>query len=60
MQMKVSVIFDVSEEIANEGNFPKILLFTASLIVASLSVEEFSCILLNWSIGFPQTVGEPD
>ena len=60
MQMTVSVIFNATEEIANAGNFPKIRLFTTSLIESSVPVEELLGINLNWSVASPQTVGGPD
>jgi sialate O-acetylesterase len=60
MQMTVSLIFNATEEIANAGNYPKIRLFTASLIPSATPVEELLGISLNWSVASPQSVGGPD
>jgi len=59
MQMTVASIFNATEEIANAGNFPKIRLFTVSLIPAAVPVEELLGINLNWSVASPTTVGGP-
>jgi sialate O-acetylesterase len=59
MQFTVDMMFNGSEEIANAGNFPKIRLFTASLISSLSPIEELLGINLNWSVASPQTVGGP-
>jgi sialate O-acetylesterase len=59
MQMTVGLIFNGSLEIANAGNYPKIRLFTVSLIPAATPVEELLGINLNWSVASPQSVGGP-
>jgi sialate O-acetylesterase len=59
MQFTVDMMFNGSEEIANAGNFPKIRLFTASLVPSSVPVEELLGISLNWAAASPQTVGGP-
>jgi sialate O-acetylesterase len=59
MQFTVSMMFNATEEIQNAGNFPKIRLFTASLLPSALPVEELLGINLNWSVASPQTVGGP-
>jgi sialate O-acetylesterase len=60
MQLTVSMIYNATEEIANAGNFPKIRLFTSSLISSPTPVEELLGITLNWSVASSQTVGGPD
>ena len=60
MQFTVSMMFNATEEIANAGNFPKIRLFTASLLPSAVPIEELLGINLNWSVASPQTVGGPD
>ncbi|CAF1191158.1 unnamed protein product [Adineta ricciae] len=60
MQMTVSLIFNATEEIANAGNYPKIRLFTASLIPSAVPVEELLGINLNWSVASPSSVGGPN
>jgi len=42
MQMTVSLIFNATEEIANAGNYPKIRLFTASLIPSEHQLKNYS------------------
>ena len=59
MQFTVDMMFNGSEEIANAGNFPKIRLFTVSLIQSPAPVEELLGINLNWSVASPKTVGGP-
>jgi sialate O-acetylesterase len=60
MQMTVSLIFNATEEITNAGNYPKIRLFTATLMSSSVPVEELLGIHLNWSLASSKTVGGPD
>ena len=38
MQMTVSLIFNATEEVQSAGNYPKLRLFTASLIPSAISV----------------------
>jgi sialate O-acetylesterase len=57
MQFTVNMMFNGSEEIANAGNFPKIRLFTTSLIPFGSPIEELLGINLNWSLASPETVG---
>jgi sialate O-acetylesterase len=59
MQMTVNEIFNGTEEIANAGNFPKIRLFTASLIPSATPVEELLGITESWSVASPQSVNGP-
>jgi sialate O-acetylesterase len=59
MQFTVNMMFNGTEEIANAGNFPKIRLFTASLLPSASPVEELLGINLNWSVASPQSVGGP-
>jgi sialate O-acetylesterase len=59
MQFTVNMMFNATEEIANAGNFPKIRLFTVSLIPSASPVEELLGINLTWSVASPQTVGGP-
>jgi sialate O-acetylesterase len=59
MQLTVSLIFNGSEEIANAGNYPKIRVFTASLVQSATPVEELLGINLNWSVASPQSIGGP-
>jgi len=60
MQFTVSLMFNGSQEIANAGNFPKIRLFTVSLIPSASPVEELLGANLNWSVASPKSVGGPD
>jgi sialate O-acetylesterase len=59
MQFTVNMMFNATEEIANAGNFPKIRLFTTSLIPSAIPIEELLGIALNWSVASPKTVGGP-
>jgi sialate O-acetylesterase len=59
MQFTVNMMFNATEEIANAGNFPKIRLFTASLVPSASPVEELLGISLPWSVASPKTVGGP-
>ena len=59
MQFTVNMMFNGTEEIANAGNFPKIRLFTASLLPSASPVEELLGINLNWSVASPKSVGGP-
>jgi sialate O-acetylesterase len=59
MQFTVNMIFNATEEIANAGNFPKIRVFTVSLIPSAIPVEELLGMNLNWSVASPQSVGGP-
>ncbi len=60
MVFTVSLMYNATEEIANTANFPKIRLFTSSLIPSPTPLEELLGINLNWSVALPQTVGGPD
>lgn len=60
MQMTVSQIFNGTEEIANAGKYPKIRVFTASLVASPVPVEELLSITLKWSRASPITIGGPD
>jgi sialate O-acetylesterase len=60
MQLTVSLIYNATQEIANAANFPKIRIFTTSLIPSATPVEELLGINLNWSVASPATVGGPD
>ena len=60
MQFTVSLMFNATEEIKNASNFPKIRLFTTSLIPSATPVEELLGISSNWSVASPQSVGGPD
>jgi sialate O-acetylesterase len=55
--MTVGMIFNATEEIANAGNYPKIRVFTASLVEWLTPVEELLGIELNWSVASPQSIG---
>jgi sialate O-acetylesterase len=57
MQLTVGMIYNGTEEIANAGNFPKIRVFTASLLPSAVPVEELLGIVLNWSVASPQSIG---
>jgi sialate O-acetylesterase len=57
MQMSVSLIFNTTEEIQNAANFPKLRLFTASVIPSETPVEELIGISLNWSVASAQSIG---
>jgi len=59
MQFTVDMMFNGTQEIANAGNFPKIRLFTVSLIPSAAPLEELLGISLNWSVASPQSVGGP-
>jgi hypothetical protein len=59
MQMTVSVILNVIEEIANASNYPKIQLFTVSLTESAKPVEELLDITLNWSVTSPKSIAGP-
>ncbi len=59
MAMGVSLIFNATEEIANASNYPKIRLFTTSLLPSAVPVEELLGIQLNWSVASPKSVGGP-
>jgi sialate O-acetylesterase len=59
MEMTVSMIFNASEEIHNAGNYPKIRLFTATLVSSREPVEELLNITLRWSVASPQSIGGP-
>ncbi|CAF1027244.1 unnamed protein product [Adineta steineri] len=60
MQMTVSLIFNATEEIANAAKYPKIRVFTASLLPSAVPVEELLGIDLQWSVASPSSVGGPD
>ncbi len=60
MQFTVSLMFNGTEEIANAGNFPKIRLFTVSLIPSAVPVEELLGINQNWSVASSSSVGGPN
>jgi len=60
MELTVSLIHNASIEIANAGNFPKIRIFTASLLSSDVPLEELKGIELNWSVASPKSVGGPD
>ena len=60
MQMTVSSIFNATLEIQNAGNYPKIRVFTASLLPSAVPIEELLGINLNWSVASSQSVGGPD
>ncbi len=47
MQMKVGMMFNATEEIANADNYPKIRVFTAALVESVIPVEELLGIELN-------------
>ena len=59
MQMAVIDNFNASEEIARAGNYPKVRLFTASLVSSPSTVEELLAITQRWSIAAPGSVGGP-
>jgi sialate O-acetylesterase len=60
MQLTVSLIYNATQEIANAANFPKIRIFTTSLIPSATPVEELLGINLNWAVASPASVGGPD
>ncbi len=60
MQLTVNMIYNGSEEIANSVNYPKVRVFTASLMSSEAPVEELIRIRLNWSIPSPESIGGPD
>ena len=59
MQMTVGLIFNGSEEIAKAGNYPKIRVFTASLLASITPIEELLGIELRWSVASPHSIGGP-
>ena len=59
IEMTVSMIFNASEEIANAGNYPKIRVFTATLVSSKQPVEELLNITLKWSVASPESIGGP-
>jgi sialate O-acetylesterase len=60
MEMTVSMIFNASEEIANAGKYPKIRVFTATLVSSRKPVEELLNMTLKWSVASPESIGGPD
>jgi len=60
MEMTVSMIFNASEEIANAGNYPKIRVFTATLVSSRKPVEELLNMTLKWSVASPESIGGPE
>ena len=60
MELTVIQIFNATIEIANAGNYPKIRLFSTTLVASSLPIEELLQLTLqNWSIASPASVGGP-
>jgi sialate O-acetylesterase len=60
MEMTVSMIFNASEEIANADNYPKIRVFTATLVSSRQPVEELLNITLKWSVASSSSIGGPE
>ena len=60
MQLTVGMIYNATEEIVNAGNYPKIRVFTAALMLSAAPVEELLGIALNWSVASPQSIGGPE
>jgi sialate O-acetylesterase len=60
MQLTVGMIYNGSEEITNAGNYPKIRVFTAALMLSPSPIEELLGIMLNWSVASPQSIGGSD
>ena len=60
MEMTVSMIFNATEEINNADKYPKIRLFTATLVSSKKPVEELLNITLKWSVASAESVGGPD
>ena len=60
MQLTVNMTYNGTEEIANAGNYPKIRVFTAGLIVSATPIEELLNITSNWSLASPESIGGPD
>jgi sialate O-acetylesterase len=60
MEMTVSMIFNASEEIANADNYPKIRVFTATLVSSRKPVEELLNITLKWSVASAASIGGPE
>lgn len=60
MQLTVGMIYNGTEEIANAGNYPKIRVFTAAMMLSAAPVEELLGIALNWSVASPQSIGGPE
>ena len=60
MQLTVGMIYNATEEIANAGNYPKIRVFSAALMLSTAPVEELLGIALNWSVASPKSVGGPE
>ena len=60
MQLTVNMIYNGTEEINNAGNYPKVRVFTVALRSSEAPVEELLGIVLNWSIGSPQSINGSD
>jgi len=60
MQLTVGMIYNGTDEIANAGNYPKIRVFTAALMLSPKPVEELLGIALNWSVASPESIGGPE
>lgn len=60
MQLTVGMIYNATEEIANAGNYPKIRVFSAALMLSTTPVEELLGIALNWSVASPKSIGGPE
>jgi sialate O-acetylesterase len=60
MELTVIEIYNATIEIANAGNYPKIRLFSTTLVPSASPVEELLQLSLqNWSIASPASVGGP-
>jgi hypothetical protein len=51
------MIYNGTEEIANAGTYPKIIVFTAFQMMSPSPVEELLCIELNWSLASSSSIG---
>ena len=47
MQLTVNRVYNATDKIANAGNYPKIRIFTAALVLSVAPVEELFGIALN-------------
>jgi sialate O-acetylesterase len=60
MQLTVNMIYNGTEEIANAGNYPKVRVFTAAMMLSATPVEELLGITLNWSVASSQSINGSD
>ncbi len=57
--MSVIDIFNGTEEIANAGNYPKVLVLTVTRKISHKPLEQLLNITENWSIASPESIEGP-